>query len=242
MCRLDEKRTKLNESTVEKNDATRLKIFRRFLKLTQKDTAQILDISLNSYRHYENGVSTIPSHIRRRLGRLSKIDVQPLDPREDPRRVVEELLNAKPSDLAPQLLIKIHKRKEASFHLPTEVVAMEETRTNQQPTTKTFEFCVHDHQVFERITRERERVNYVRQNIFSRTRNVVNAIRDFVLLVALIYIAMKGLSIKLGFPFGAPADKPDFILVTSFLTVLSLAWAAFQDLMFDPKGRTLPKE
>ena len=242
MSGVSRKRTQSDESIVKENDATRLKIFRGFLKLTQKDAAEIIGVSLTSYRSYETGVSAVPSGLRRRLGQLSKIEVKPLDPHEDPRKVFEELKSAKRSDISPRLLIKIHKRKDDLLRLPTEEITAMESQTNQQTVKRTNELHTRRLKVVEHITRERERVDYVRENIFSRKRNRSNSIRDFVLIVALIYIAMKGLSIKLGFPFGTPANQPDFILVASAFAVLSLAWAALQDLMFDPKSRKLPIE
>ncbi len=81
----------------------------------------------------------------------------------------------------------------------------------------------------------REEYRSKRLHDFSRARRVWAAVRDYTFLIALFYITMKLLSIRLNFPFGAPSDRLDVVLLGAVAIVVALSAATFQDLSFRPK-------
>lgn len=72
------------DSKTHQKDGERFYRVRTAMDFTQEKMANQLGCSVRTVRHYEHADSEVPLHLRRRIGEMSGLDVNPLDPEEDP--------------------------------------------------------------------------------------------------------------------------------------------------------------
>lgn len=207
-----------HESERYVNDAKRLLMLRKGLKLSQRAFAAALGVPESTYRQYERYDRPVPLDLRRTIGKLTTLDVNPLDPNEDPREVLEALRTLSPDDLAQKLRKNVQKSGLVQPIVVRRVDPVPTSRSDCRPS------------IFQRILAFRAYCQRSRTELYTRPRQTYNNIRDFVFMVAVNYIFLKTLSIKLDFPFGAAKDGPDVALIVSFGLFFCLVIAVFQSV------------
>lgn len=76
-----------NDSKPHEKDGKRLKRVRRLMGITQSQLATLLGCSIRTVRNHEKSVTETPQSHRRIIGKLTNVDIAPLDAEEDPKLI-----------------------------------------------------------------------------------------------------------------------------------------------------------
>lgn len=192
---------------------------RRGLGLSQRAFAEILGIPASTYRSYETDGRPVPLDLRRKIGEVTTLDINPLDPNEEPRRVLDALMTLSPDDLHPKLRGRLNNAA-AEVSEPAE----QDEGAGEIPATELKDRA----NLLQRGLAFRRHCLRARKELYTRPRQIYNNLRDGAFTVALNYFIMKLISLQLDIPFGAAKGQIDFAFVGSIAVIAVLLVAVFQ--------------
>jgi len=157
--------------------------------------------------------------LREKIGEVTTLDIKPLDPSEDPRRVLDALKTLSPDDLHPKLRERLNNAA-AAVSEPAE----QDEGAGQIPATDLKDRP----NLLQRVLAFRRHCLRARKELYTRPRQIYNNLRDGAFTVALNYFTMKLISFQLDIPFGAAKGQIDVVFLGSITVIAVLFVAVFQ--------------
>lgn len=212
-----------SESNSHPKDALRLLYFRRIFDLTQKRTADLLDVPQSSYRAYEGGRLPIPIRVRRRIGLLSPVDILPMNPNQDPKDVYAVVRLAHPDEFCDEL----------KQLLPRIAGSEQEHSGNFRPVRRQFGLGL-----IEVSRRNRGYVRAQRRGL-PPLRRLYCEWRDATFFASAIFTFLWVNCLQLSIPLGIFTDAANAVGLGSLAVFFLLLAAVLQDMVSDIEKRKI---